>query len=78
MSELKISDEFEGEDVVISEQEIEDFCRVVGIEGEAYKKGYKDGMKVPLDFAIKLGWKVCKRPDLKEAELTFVARNSPS
>lgn len=66
MAELKITDEFEGEDVVISEQEIEDFCRVVGIEGESYKKGYKDGMKVPLDFAIKLGWKVRCCQSLKQ------------
>lgn len=58
MSTLKITDEFEGETVTISEDEIEAFCRVVGNEGEAYKKGYKKGMQVPLDFAIKLGWKV--------------------
>lgn len=58
MDELKIMDEFEGEQVVISEDEIESFCRVVGNEGEAYKKGHKGGMQVPLDFAIKLGWKV--------------------
>ena len=58
MDELKITDEFEGEQVVISEDEIESFCRVVGNEGEAYKKGHKGGMQVPLDFAIKLGWKV--------------------
>lgn len=55
---LQIADEFEGEEVVISEEEIEDFCKVVGNEGEAYKKGFKGGMKVPMDFAIKLGWKV--------------------
>ncbi|KAK4702957.1 hypothetical protein P7C70_g3267, partial [Phenoliferia sp. Uapishka_3] len=67
MSELKISDEFEGEDVVISEQDIEDFCRVVGIEGASYKKGYKDGMKVPLDFAIKLGWKSIMKPIFPES-----------
>lgn len=58
MSELKITDEFEGENVVITEDEIEAFCRVVGNEGEAYKKGFKGGMQVPMDFAIKLGWKV--------------------
>lgn len=58
MSSLKITDEFEGEQVVIEEEDIETFCRVVGNEGEAYKKGYKGGMQVPMDFAIKLGWKV--------------------
>lgn len=58
MSELKITDEFEGDNVVINEDDIESFCRVVGNEGEAYKKGHKGGMQVPLDFAIKLGWKV--------------------
>ena len=44
--------------MTISEDEIESFCRVVGNEGESYKKGYKTGMQVPMDFAIKLGWKV--------------------
>lgn len=58
MSQLKITDEFEGDNVVISEDDIESFCRVVGNEGEAYKKGHKGGMQVPMDFAIKLGWKV--------------------
>lgn len=61
MSSLKITDEFEGEVVTISEDEIESFCRVVGNEGEAYKKGFKTGMQVPMDFAIKLGWKVGER-----------------
>ena len=58
MNALKISQEFEGENVVISEEDIESFCRVVGNEGEAYKQGNHDGMRVPMDFAIKLGWKV--------------------
>ncbi|GAA5924777.1 hypothetical protein JCM1841_004145 [Sporobolomyces salmonicolor] len=62
MSQLKISDEFQGEDVTISEDEIEAFCRVVGNEGEAYKKGYKSGMQLPMDFAIKLGWKSIMKP----------------
>ncbi|GAA5980800.1 hypothetical protein JCM11641_002656 [Rhodosporidiobolus odoratus] len=62
LSELKIADEFEGELVTISEEEIESFCRVVGNEGEAYQKGYKGGMQVPMDFAIKLGWKAIMKP----------------
>jgi len=60
LSQLKISDEFQGDEVTISEDEIEAFCRVVGHEGEAYKKGYKTGMQFPMDFAIKLGWKVSR------------------
>ncbi|GAA5926751.1 trifunctional fatty acid synthase subunit FAS2 [Sporobolomyces koalae] len=62
LSQLKISDEFEGEEVTISEDEIEAFCRVVGHEGEAYKKSYKTGMQFPMDFAIKLGWKSIMKP----------------
>ncbi|GAA5987569.1 hypothetical protein JCM5350_006044 [Sporobolomyces pararoseus] len=56
-SQLKISDKLQGEEVTISEDEIEAFCRVVCHEGESYKKGYKTGMQFPMDFAIKLGWK---------------------
>jgi acyl dehydratase len=75
MSSLKITDEFEGETVTISEEEIEAFCRVVGNEGEAYKKGYKKGMQVPLDFAIKLGWKVSSRIGAKSEP--FAAEKRP-
>ena len=60
MAALKISQEFEGENVVISEEDIESFCRVVGNEGEAYKHGHQGGTRVPMDFAIKLGWKVSR------------------
>ncbi len=62
MAALNIADEFEGESVTITEDEIEHFCRVVGIEGEAYKKNFKGGMQVPMDFAIKLGWKSIMKP----------------
>ncbi|BGP33270.1 fatty acid synthase alpha subunit Lsd1 [Rhodotorula toruloides] len=62
ISQLKITDEFQGDLVTISADEIEAFCRVVGIEGEAYKRNYKAGMQVPLDFAIKLGWKAIMKP----------------
>lgn len=60
ISSLKITDEFVGEEVVISAEDIESFCRVVGNESEVYKStNNKDGVQVPMDFAIKLGWKVC-------------------
>lgn len=58
MSALSISDTFHGETVTIAEEDIEAFCRVVGNEGESYKRNVKGGMQVPMDFAIKLGWKV--------------------
>ncbi|GAA6028849.1 hypothetical protein JCM8097_007429 [Rhodosporidiobolus ruineniae] len=66
LSQLKIQDEFEGELVTISEEEIEAFCRVVGNEGAAYKKNFKGGMQVPMDFAIKLGWKAIMKPIFPE------------
>ncbi|KAK4046934.1 fatty acid synthase alpha subunit Lsd1 [Microbotryomycetes sp. JL201] len=59
---LKITDEFQGETVTITEDDIESFCRVVGNDGETYKKGHKTGMQVPMDFAIKLGWKSIMKP----------------
>ncbi|SGZ13233.1 BQ5605_C028g10557 [Microbotryum silenes-dioicae] len=62
MSQLSISDEFQGETVTINEDDIEAFCRVVGNEGEAYKRSHKKGMQVPMDFAIKLGWKSIMKP----------------
>ncbi|KPV74523.1 uncharacterized protein RHOBADRAFT_28081 [Rhodotorula graminis WP1] len=61
-NQLKVSDSFEGELVEINADDIESFCRVVGIDGEAYKQTYKAGMEVPLDFAIKLSWKSIMKP----------------
>ena len=57
-TQLKVTDEFVDDGATISADEVESFCRVVGIEGEAYKKSYKHGMQIPLDFAIKMGWRV--------------------
>lgn len=56
MSSLAVDTEFRGEDVVIEADEIERFCRVVGNEQPCYK-GKSATTAVPMDFAIKLGWK---------------------
>lgn len=74
-----MSDSFEGELVEINADDIESFCRVVGIDGEAYKQTYKAGMEVPLDFSIKLSWKVrpCVRR-LSPARARADSRSSPS
>lgn len=54
MHALAIDQVFHGEEVTIDDKEIERFCRVVGNEQESYK-GAKE---VPMDFSIKLGWRV--------------------
>ncbi|KWU43709.1 hypothetical protein RHOSPDRAFT_19103 [Rhodotorula sp. JG-1b] len=61
-TQLKVTDEFVDDGATISADEVEAFCRVVGIEGEAYKKSYKHGMQIPLDFAIKMGWRSIMKP----------------
>lgn len=55
---LKLSDEFQGETVTVDAREIAQFCTVTGIDNEAYKPYKGKDMQVPMDFAIKLGWKV--------------------
>jgi len=54
MNALALDDVFQGEEVTIDEKEIERFCKVVGNDQEVYK-GAKE---VPMDFSIKLGWRV--------------------
>jgi len=56
MDALTINNEFEGKVVEIKEEEVARFCRVVGNEQEAYK-GVTAPMQVPMDYAIKMGWR---------------------
>lgn len=55
---LGIEDEFQGDEVEVKGDEVEDFCRVVGNDSDMYRRGKGKDVSVPMDFAIKLGWKV--------------------
>lgn len=55
IDELSLDDVFQGEQVEIKQEEIARFCNVVGNTQEAYK----GAGEVPMDFSIKLAWRVC-------------------
>ncbi|KAH8924677.1 hypothetical protein BT69DRAFT_1308121 [Atractiella rhizophila] len=60
---------FEGEKVKIERLEVEEFCRVVGNGNERYR----GGKEVPMDYAIKLGWKSIMKtifPGLIDGDIT--------
>ncbi|CCG83263.1 putative Fatty acid synthase beta subunit [Taphrina deformans PYCC 5710] len=48
---------FDGGRVTIEGKAIEDFCRVIGNESEAYVKLGDKKRQAPMDFAIVVGWK---------------------
>ncbi|GAA95524.1 uncharacterized protein L969DRAFT_45497 [Mixia osmundae IAM 14324] len=67
-SSLSVDAEFIGDDVYIDHQDVQRFCRVVGNAQQAYRadasasldakgKSREIGLPVPMDFAMKLGWK---------------------
>lgn len=76
--QMKVTDEFRDDGVTITADEVESFCRVIGLEGEAYQKSYKHGMQVPLDFGIKMGWRVSsvssRSREVFERMLTFLEK----
>lgn len=55
---ININDTFAGPEVTISEEDVEQFCAVVGNQGEAYTSARTKDTQAPMDFAIVTGWKV--------------------
>ncbi|TFK27788.1 fatty acid synthetase alpha subunit [Coprinopsis marcescibilis] len=53
---IDIKETFVGPEVVIEEEDVEEFCSVVGNQGEAYKAARTDDLRAPMDFAIVTGW----------------------
>ena len=60
MPDIDVRETFIGPEVVISGQEVETFCGVVGNQNEAYKLARTTNVKAPMDFAIVTGWQVNK------------------
>ncbi|KAG8213088.1 hypothetical protein J3R82DRAFT_11484 [Butyriboletus roseoflavus] len=59
--ELDIHETFIGPEVVISANDVETFCNVVGNQNEAFKTARTEIVKAPMDFAIVTGWQAIMR-----------------
>jgi fatty acid synthase subunit beta len=59
LPKIDIGETFVGPEVTIQEEDVEQFCAVVGNHGEAYTSARTKAMQAPMDFAIVTGWKVC-------------------
>lgn len=58
LPDLDIHDTFTGPETVIDASEVEQFCAVVGNQGESFKTTRNDEVHAPMDFAIVTGWQV--------------------
>ncbi|KAF9007571.1 fatty acid synthase [Cyathus striatus] len=56
LPEIDIRDTFVGPEVTIKAEEVEQFCAVVGNQGESFKTVRNDNVQAPMDFAIVTGW----------------------
>lgn len=53
-----IEEKFVGPEVTIALEAVEEFCAVVGNQGELFKSTRMDTVQAPMDFAIVIGWQV--------------------
>ncbi|EAU85370.1 fatty acid synthetase alpha subunit [Coprinopsis cinerea okayama7 len=53
---IDIQETFTGPEVVIKQEDVEQFCSVVGNQNEAYKGARSASVRAPMDFAIVTGW----------------------
>ncbi|KAI0350257.1 hypothetical protein OH77DRAFT_1499100 [Trametes cingulata] len=56
LPEINLRDTFTGPEVTIDEDDIENFCAVVGNQSEAFKSARNETPMAPMDFAIVTGW----------------------
>ncbi|KAI0635636.1 fatty acid synthase [Trametes polyzona] len=56
LPEIDVRETFTGPEVTIDEDEIENFCAVVGNQSEAFKSARNETPLAPMDFAIVAGW----------------------
>ena len=56
---IDLREKFVGPEVTIKAEDVEQFCAVVGNQGEAFKAARTDKVQAPMDFAIVTGWQVC-------------------
>ncbi len=55
---IGIRDKFVGPEVTIKAEDVEQFCAVVGNQGESFKAARNEKIQAPMDFAIVTGWQV--------------------
>ncbi|KAF6759889.1 fatty acid synthetase alpha subunit [Ephemerocybe angulata] len=56
LPKIDINETFVGPEVTIEEEDVEQFCAVVGNQGEAYTSARTKTIQAPMDFAIVTGW----------------------
>ena len=56
---IDVHETFVGPEVTINADDVEQFCSVVGNQGEAFKTVRTEDTQAPMDFAIVTGWQVC-------------------
>ncbi|GLB40343.1 putative protein with domain of unknown function (DUF1729) [Lyophyllum shimeji] len=54
---IDLRETFVGPEVTVEAAAVEEFCAVVGNQGESFKTVRNDNMQAPMDFAIVTGWK---------------------
>ena len=59
MPEINVRDTFVGPEVTIDSKAVEEFCSVIGNQGEDFKTKRAAEVRAPMDFAIVTGWQVC-------------------
>lgn len=58
LPDIDIRETFVGPEVTIEAEDVEQFCAVVGNQGESFTTIRNDNVQAPMDFAIVTGWKV--------------------
>ena len=58
LPDINIREKFVGPEVTISADDVEQFCAVVGNQGEFFKAARNSEVQAPMDFAIVTGWRV--------------------
>lgn len=58
LPEIDVHETFVGPEVTIEASAVEQFCAVVGNQGESFKQIRTDTVSAPMDFAIVTGWHV--------------------
>jgi len=59
LPKIDIHETFVGPEITIEAKDVEQFCAVVGNQGESFKTVRNENVQAPMDFAIVTGWKVC-------------------
>jgi fatty acid synthase subunit alpha len=68
---IDIHENFVGPDATINSSDVEQFCAVVGNQGESFKIARNNNVQAPMDFAIVTCWKVISIPSLHTLILNF-------